>query len=70
MKKQTVVEYYSQDGSIADAINRHLKNNPKDTVVHIQVTPINNQDTYGQLVTNTYALVIYQSLEEVEHERV
>lgn len=62
MKKQTVVEYYSQDGSIECAIKEHLKKNPNQVIVHMGVTQYNYQGRYNELIYGAYALVIYEEV--------
>ena len=63
MIKQTVVEYYSQDGCIQHAISEHLKANPNQTIKHMGLTQYNYQGKYNELVYGSYALVVYEEVE-------
>lgn len=60
--KQTVVEYYSQDGSIEAAIKIHLESNPNQVVKFMGMTQHNYQGNYSQEVYGAYVLVIYEEV--------
>ena len=61
--KQTVVEYYTQDGSVEFAIKTHLEANPNQVVKFMGMTQSNYQGHYNQEVYGAYVLVIYEEEE-------
>ena len=60
--KQTVVEYYSQDGSIEVAIKKHLESNPNQVVKFMGVAQHNYKGRYSEEVYGVYVLVIYEEV--------
>ena len=58
--KQTVAEYYSQDGSIERAIKCYLETHPNMIIKHIGVVQHNYQGTYNIPQSGAYTLVIYE----------
>ena len=63
--KQTVVEYYTQDGSIELAIRTHLKANPNQVVKFMGMTQHNYQGHYSQEV---YGVKLQVKVFELDNE--